>query len=104
MRTSPVSRSFTGRFISTSAGRRSAPPSATAASTNRVSVAASISRSMSRKFAKAARIRQTGEEYQPSRVYEVEPTGDYEEDPVEGRGSGAFMTRHPVRVVRELEY
>jgi hypothetical protein len=34
----------------------------------------------------------------------VEPTGEYEEGPVEGRDSGAYITKHPVRVIEELEY
>ncbi len=57
------------------------------------------------KFAKMARIRQPeSDDYRPGYVYKVEPTGEHEEDPVEGRGSGAYITKHPVRVIEELEY
>ena len=52
-----------------------------------------------------ARIRQPeSDDYRPGHVYKVEPTGEHEEDPMQGRGSGAYITKHPVRVIEELEY
>lgn len=35
-------------------------------------------------------------------VYEVEPTGPYEKDPAVAEKFGAYRSRHPLRVVREL--
>ena len=50
------------------------------------------------KFAKMAGIRQPeSDDYRPGHVYKVEPTDEYEEDPVEGRGSGADVTKLSTR-------
>ena len=44
----------------------------------------------------------------PPRVYEVEPTGPFEDDPnvtdkkFPGNPTGSYRTRHPLRVVAEL--